>query len=46
MPFSLALLGVVVLVEYLAYQKEQQKRRCTQSMFGSHECTSSRQAIK
>ncbi len=42
MPFSLALLIFVLLVEYLAIQKDKQnKRRCTQSKFGDHDCTSS-----
>ena len=46
--FSLALLIFVLLVEYLAIQKEKQneKRRCTQSKFPNHDCTSSVKANK
>lgn len=42
MSFSLALLILVLLLEYLAIQKDKQnKRRCTQSKFGRYDCTSS-----
>lgn len=48
MPFSLVLLLLVIITEYLAIQKEKQneKRRCTQSKFGDHDCTSSVKANK
>ena len=44
MPFSLALLILVICLEYLAIEKEkynEQKRRHTQSKFGDHDCMSS-----
>lgn len=43
MPYSLALLIFVLLVEYWAIQKDkknEQKRRHTQSKFGDHDCMS------
>lgn len=45
--FSIALLILILLVEYLAIQKDKQnERRCTQSKFGDRDCTSSTKAVK
>ncbi len=46
MPFSLTLLIFVLLTEYWAIQKEKQneKRRHTQSKFADHDCMSSTKA--
>lgn len=46
MMFSLALLVLIILTEYLSIQKDNKNRRHTQSKFPNHDYMSSIKAIK